>query len=42
MIPASVCKEVFDRDLLDMRIVTEEVVVKNHNAVERLAQLKFY
>ncbi len=26
-------KEVFDRDLLDMRIVTEEVVVKNHNAV---------
>lgn len=34
-------KEVFDRDLLDMRIVTEEVVVKNHNAVgKRLAQLK--
>ncbi|MCS5873910.1 hypothetical protein LN650_21935 [Klebsiella pneumoniae subsp. pneumoniae] len=26
-------KEVFDRDLLDMRIVTEEIVVKNHNAV---------
>ena len=25
-------KEVFDRDLLDMRIVTEEIVVKNHNA----------
>lgn len=35
-------KEVFDRDLLDMRIVTEEVVVKNHNAVgKRLAQLIF-
>ncbi len=34
-------KEVFDRDLLDMRIVTEEIVVKNHNAVgRRLAQLK--
>jgi putative transport protein len=33
-------KEVFDRDLLDMRIVTEEVVVKNHNAVgKRLSQL---
>lgn len=32
-------KEVFDRDLLDMRIVTEEIVVKNHNAVgRRLAQ----
>lgn len=31
----------FDRDLLDMRIVTEEIVVKNHNAVgRRLAQLK--
>jgi uncharacterized transporter YbjL len=28
-------KEVFDRDLLDMRIVTEEIVVKNHNAVGR-------
>jgi uncharacterized transporter YbjL len=34
-------REVFDRDLLDMRIVTEEIVVKNHNAVgRRLAQLK--
>ncbi|XPE41126.1 TrkA C-terminal domain-containing protein [Shigella flexneri] len=34
-------KEVFNRDLLDMRIVTEEIVVKNHNAVgHRLAQLK--
>ncbi len=34
-------KEVFDRDLLDMRIVTEEIVVKNHNAVgRRLSQLK--
>ncbi|MEA1064596.1 aspartate:alanine antiporter [Erwinia sp. HR93] len=34
-------KEVFDRDLLDMRIVTEEIVVKNHNAVgRRLTQLK--
>jgi putative transport protein len=34
-------KEVFDRDLLDMRIVTEEIVVKNHNAVgRRLGQLK--
>ncbi|MEI7107561.1 aspartate:alanine antiporter [Pectobacterium versatile] len=34
-------KEVFDRDLLDMRIVTEEIVVKNHNAVgKRLSQLK--
>ncbi len=34
-------KEVFDRDLLDMRIVTEEIVVKNHNAVNsRLSQLK--
>jgi putative transport protein len=34
-------KEVFDRDLLDMRIVTEEVVVKNHNVVgRRLAQIK--
>ncbi len=34
-------KEVFDRDLLDMRIVTEEIVVKNHNVVgRRLAQLK--
>ncbi|MCC3703303.1 aspartate:alanine antiporter [Rouxiella badensis] len=33
-------KEVFDRDLLDMRIVTEEVVVKNNNAVgKRLSQL---
>lgn len=26
-------KEVFDRDLLDMRIVTEEIVVKNNNGV---------
>ncbi len=34
-------KEVFERDLLDMRIVTEEIVVKNHNAVsKRLSQLK--
>ncbi|WWO99125.1 MAG: aspartate:alanine antiporter [Candidatus Dasytiphilus stammeri] len=34
-------KEVFDRDLLDMRIVTEEIVVKNHNVVnKRLSQLK--
>lgn len=34
-------KEVFDRDLLDMRIVTEEIVVKNHNAVnKRLRHLK--
>ena len=34
-------KEVFDRDLLDMRIVTEEIVVKNHNASRPpLAQLK--
>ncbi len=33
-------KEVFDRDLLDMRIVTEEIVVKNSNAVnKRLRQL---
>ncbi|QKJ86559.1 transporter [Paramixta manurensis] len=33
-------KEVFDRDLLDMRIVTEEIVVKNHNAVnKRLSKL---
>jgi putative transport protein len=33
-------KEVFDRDLLDMRIVTEEVVVKNNHAVgKRLSQL---
>ncbi|KAB7897007.1 transporter [Rouxiella sp. S1S-2] len=33
-------KEVFDRDLLDMRIVTEEIVVKNNNAVgKRLSQL---
>lgn len=31
----------FDRDLLDMRIVTEEIVVKNSNAVnKRLSQLK--
>ena len=31
----------FDRDLLDMRIVTEEIVVKNHNAVnKRLSHLK--
>lgn len=35
-------KEVFDRDLLDMRIVTEEIVVKNHNAVgRRPAQLAY-
>lgn len=34
-------KEVFDRHLLDMRIVTEKIVVKNHNAVgRRLGQLK--
>lgn len=34
-------KEVFDRDLLDMRIVTEEIVVKNHNVVnKRLSHLK--
>ncbi|WP_029685777.1 aspartate:alanine antiporter [Tatumella saanichensis] len=34
-------KEVFDRDLLDMRIVTEEIVVKNHNAVnQRLGKLR--
>jgi len=34
-------KEVFDRDLLDMRIVTEEIVVKNHNAVnKRLGKLR--
>lgn len=34
-------KEVFDRDLLDMRIVTEEIVVKNSNVVgKRLSQLK--
>ncbi|CCG86769.1 aspartate:alanine antiporter [Erwinia piriflorinigrans] len=34
-------KEVFDRDLLDMRIVNEEIVVKNNNAVNRrLSQLK--
>ncbi len=34
-------KEVFDRDLLDMRIVTEEIVVKNHNVVgRRLGQMK--
>ena len=34
-------KEVFDRDLLDMRIVTEEIVVKNNNAVNRrLSHLK--
>lgn len=34
-------KEVFDRDLLDMRLVTEEVVVKNHNAVnKRLGKLR--
>ena len=34
-------KEVFDRDLLDMRIVTEEIVVKNNNAVgKRLSQIK--
>ncbi|MGL4860814.1 MAG: aspartate:alanine antiporter [Enterobacteriaceae bacterium] len=29
-------KEVFDRDLLNMRIVTEEIVVKNHNVVGKL------
>lgn len=34
-------KEVFDRELLDMRIVTEEIVVKNHNAVnKRLGKLR--
>lgn len=34
-------KEVFDRDLLDMRIVTEEVVVKNNSAVnKRLGKLR--
>ncbi|ADP12088.1 MULTISPECIES: aspartate:alanine antiporter [Erwinia] len=34
-------KEVFDRDLLDMRIVNEEIVVKNNNAVNRrLSHLK--
>ncbi len=34
-------KEVFDRDLLDMRIITEEIVVKNNNAVgKRLSQIK--
>ncbi|WWO97220.1 MAG: aspartate:alanine antiporter [Candidatus Dasytiphilus stammeri] len=34
-------KEVFDRDLLDMRIVTEEIVIKNDNAVnKRLSSLK--
>ena len=34
-------KEVFDRDLLDMRIVTEEIVVKNHNAInKRLGKLR--
>ncbi|WWO96785.1 MAG: aspartate:alanine antiporter [Candidatus Dasytiphilus stammeri] len=34
-------KEVFDRDLLDMRIVTEEIVVKNHKVVnKRLRDLK--
>lgn len=34
-------KEVFDRDLLDMQIVTEAVIVKNHNSVgKRLSQLK--
>ncbi|MCD1125809.1 aspartate:alanine antiporter [Jinshanibacter sp. LJY008] len=33
-------KEVFERDLLDMRIVTEEIVVKNNNAVgKRLSQI---
>ncbi len=36
-------KEVFDRDLLDMRIVTEEIVVKNHNAVnKRLSKLMLH
>lgn len=34
-------KEVFDRDLLDMKIVTEEVVVKNSRIIgNRLSQLK--
>ncbi|OON40900.1 transporter [Izhakiella australiensis] len=34
-------KEVFERDLLDMRIVTEEIVVKNHSAVnKRLSKLR--
>ncbi|GFN45174.1 aspartate:alanine antiporter [Candidatus Regiella insecticola] len=34
-------KEVFDRDLLDLRIVTEEIVVKNSNTVgKRLGHLK--
>jgi len=34
-------REVFDRDLLDMRIVNEEIVVKNNNAVnKKLSQLK--
>ncbi|WP_428945695.1 aspartate:alanine antiporter [Pantoea sp. FN060301] len=34
-------KEVFDRDLLDMRIINEEIVVKNNNAVnKRLSHLK--
>lgn len=35
-------KEVFDRDLLDMRIVTEEIVVKNHNAVGRRGAAQAY
>ncbi|WWO95176.1 MAG: aspartate:alanine antiporter [Candidatus Dasytiphilus stammeri] len=34
-------KEVFDRELLDMRIVTEEIVVQNNNFVnKRLSSLK--
>lgn len=34
-------KEVFDRDLLDMRIVTEEIVVKSNNVIgKRLADLR--
>ncbi len=32
-------KEVFDRDLLDMRIATEEIVEKFHNAVGAAASL---
>ncbi|HAD44277.1 MAG TPA: transporter, partial [Plesiomonas shigelloides] len=34
-------KEVFDRDLLDLRVVTEEIVVKNDSVVgKRLAHLR--
>ncbi|CAD6510286.1 aspartate:alanine antiporter [Candidatus Profftia tarda] len=34
-------KEVFDRDLLDMRIVTAEIVLKNNNVIgKRLSQIK--